>query len=775
MARGYGLTLSSKATPRENQAKTSEQESGASAEDDLPAQQEVAVASPPTLPSPDNLPSRSTSFVGRDIELGNIIQKLSQPNCKLLSLVGMGGVGKSRLSLQAAYKLREAEHFSDGIFYVNLDALTTPRLIPNTIADTLEFSLTGKDAELDQLGLYIGTKNMLLILDNFEHLIEGATLLCDLLQVCPNLKLLVTTREQLRLSEEWIFPVAGLVISSEDTPFSEAQNCDAIQLFFQRAIQVQPTFELTPENLPHILKLCGLVTGSPLALELAAAWVQIMSPEALVGEIELNLDALQASARDLLKRHESFRAVFEHSWKLLNLEEQTVLKKLAVFRGGFTREAAFKVVGAPLGVLASLVNKSLLRVLPSERYNRHALILQYTQEMLAQDATEHEHIQEQHFVYFLALAEKARPLLDGPDQETWLGRFEQDHDNFRMALIYAFAGDTPEKSLRLAGELWKFWSVCGHYSEGRDWLDKALARSGSFPTQARALALRGVGWLATVQADYQAANDYSTEGLAIYRRLNQPRNVATLLNSLAGIAYYLRDYSLAANYLEEVLAIYQTLEDKGGVASTLGNLGALAFEQGNPQKAHSLYEKTLQISQEIGDKRQTAFILVHLGEMAVKMKNHDLAHDVLEQGLRASKELNYRRSIAHAYEHLGNLAREEVDHSKARANYIQSLSLYRALGDQIGVVRTLEGIAYLSIQQRNWQRSACLFEVAGTLRKSTGTLRGLYEKREFEETCKELTTQLSEGNLCAAKDRGRNMSLEQAIAYALEPVAQESS
>ena len=454
------------------------------------------------------------------MELGEITHQLLQPTCRLLNLTGMGGVGKSRLAIQATYELLRAGAFQNGIYHVALEALTKEELILSSIADRLNLHLTGQGNALDHIARHIDDKYLLLILDNFEHLINGALALPKLLQDCPNLKILATSRERLTLEQEWVFPVEGLALPSKDLPLKEAQCFDAIQLFVQRARQVQLTFELTPDELPHVLKLCRLVAGSPLALELAAVWVTVMSPGALALELERNLDVLSASARDRTERHKSLRAVFEHSWRLLSTQEQEVLKNLSVFRGGFTREAALKVTGASLTILVSLVNKSLLRVLPSGRYDRHPLLYQYTQEKLAADASELKKMHNQHFDYFLTLAEKAKPLLDGPEQSEWLERLEQDHDNFRTALSYALNCEDAEKALSLSGNLWWFWHIRGYYTEGREWLEKGLAQP-SLATQVRAQALQGAGGIATRQGDYQVA-----KGLFDQKRCYLPKTAS---------------------------------------------------------------------------------------------------------------------------------------------------------------------------------------------------------------------------------------------------------
>ena len=742
LARGYGVTLRSTLEPKFRQEAESTEH---------------------------NLPDKGTSFVGRDVELGNSVRQLLQPACRLLNLVGIGGVGKSRLAIQAAFELLRAGQFQDGIYYVALDALTTEELIPTSIADSLELNLTSKDAELEQLSRYLADKHLLLILDNFEHLIEGATLLAKLLEKCPNLKIIVTSRERLNLLEEWVFPVKGLALPGEDTPFEEAQYSDAVQLFVQRAHQAQLTFELASDDLPYILELCHLVAGSPLALELAAVWLRMMSPEALFREIEHNLDVLNASARNRTERHKNLRAVFEHSWHLLSLQEQAGLKRLSVFRGGFTREAALEVTGSSLATLASLVNKSLLRSLPSGRYDRHPLVYQYTQEKLAANATEHVQLQEQHFSYFLALAERATPFLKGPEQKTWLERLERDHDNFRTALRYALSLDDTERALRLSGELWSFWDVRGYYSEGREWLAKALSRSCS-STHARGRPLTGAGLLAMQQGDYQVANDYLSESLAINRNLKQPQEIANVLNQLAGNFFYLGDYTTAASHYEEMLSIYQKTKDRRGMAFALQNLGALAGAQGNPEKASSLYSEGLQLFQAVGDKKNIAGTLIHLGIAALELEKYDSARDWLDQGLATSQELGHKYNIAYALHSLGVLNQREGNYTQAQVFNRQSLLLWQELGQTFFVAATLENLALLCTQQQEGWRAACLIGAVQSLRETARISRQPSDQPEFERAYNALTEQLTQDALATAQEEGKRMTLEQTISYALNGV-----
>ena len=724
--------------------------------------------------SVNNLPTQSTSFVGRNKELSQLVHQLSQPACRLLSLVGIGGVGKSRLAVQGAYELLKADPFGDGIYFVQLDALTQVELMPSTVAESLGAHLGSQDAEIDQLIHYIGTKELLLILDNFEHLIDGAALISELLQHCPHLKVMVTSREPLNLAEEWHFPLKGLALPDENLQ-ADARYADAVQLFIQRATQVQLSFELTPDDVRHVLKLCHFVAGSPLALELAAVWTKVLSPEALIRELERSLDILSGAARNRSERHVSLRVVFERSWALLSSQEQTTLKNLSVFRGGFTRAAAVEVAGASLATLASLVDKSLLKPLASGRYERHPLLYQYTREKLEADRANLKDMQERHFSYFLAIAERAEPLLNGPEQKTCLEKLEQDHENFRAALARVLEIKAADKALNLSGALWWFWYIRGYYTEGRNWLDSALALSPLALPQAQARALKGVGSIAVQQGDYDLGRKALSASLSIFRKLKQPHDVAASLNNLASISYHLGDYLVAANHFEEAATIFEALGDKRRTAGVLCNLGRAILELGDLEKVRIISEKSLRITQDVADEGLTARTLIDIGRFETVLGNYPLARSLFERGLNGSRELGYKISIIDALLWFGDLERREGKLNQAQTYLQEALSLQQELGLRRGLAETVEGLAYIAADQEKWQRSTYLLGAVEVERQAIRTPRMPSDQPEFEQVCNKLFTCLGEDTFNLFYSRGRVVGFEKVMAHALnvsEPMLQ---
>ncbi len=407
---------------------------------DLEEQEPAEQATTEETSAQHNLPTRSTSFVGRDPELLEIAKLLSNSECRLLTVHGPGGVGKSRLALQVAREQLQEGAFKDGVFFVALDALTNPELIPGSIAEALGIDLQGKEDPLTRVMEYLAGKSLLLILDNFEQLVESATTPANLLAGSPNLKILITSRERLNVEEEWVLTLEGLPLPGEPVRVEDSHHYEAVQLFLERAKRARLDFFLTQETLPHVVEICRLVGGSPLGIELAAVWIKVMSALEIREEIARNLAFLETTTRNIPKRHRSIEAAFEYSWQLLSTREQEVFRKLSVFTGGFRKEAASSVVGATLSVLVSLVDKSLLSASPTGRYERHPLLYQFAREKLAEHPGEHTEFQERHARYYLELIQERYQDLGTPRHKETLAVFEEELSNIRTAWRWLVEG-----------------------------------------------------------------------------------------------------------------------------------------------------------------------------------------------------------------------------------------------------------------------------------------------------------------------------------------------
>ncbi|HEX8683230.1 MAG TPA: BTAD domain-containing putative transcriptional regulator, partial [Ardenticatenaceae bacterium] len=431
-------------------------------------------AKPPSQPL--KLPVQSTLFVGRKEELAELAALLASPECRLLTLVGPGGTGKTRLALQVA--AQQAETLANGASLVSLASLASADLLVPSIASAVGLTSFGAADPKTQLLNHLRDRQMLLLLDNFEHLMDGADLLTEILQEAPGVKLLVTSRERLNLLGEWLFEVQGLPVPQNGHDATEEES-SALMLFVQSARRVRSGFALTAAERPHVVRICQLVEGMPLGIELAAAWARVLPAAEIAQEIERNIDFLAASTRDTPSRHRSMRAIFDHSWSLLSDEESLALARLSLFRGGFRREAAQTVADAPLPMLAALGDKSLLRRVSSGRYDMHELVRQYALEKLNASG-DLDAIRDRYLAYYSNFVAEAAPQLQGAQQVGWLEQLEQELDNLRAAFEWSFATNPPappervEGGLRAAASIYRFWQGRGHLVEGRMWLERGV-------------------------------------------------------------------------------------------------------------------------------------------------------------------------------------------------------------------------------------------------------------------------------------------------------------
>ncbi len=445
-----------------------------------------------------NLPLAPTAFVGRETELAALADRLADPACRLLTLVGPGGIGKTRLAVQAAAKQLDA--FANGVVFVPLAPLGSADLLVPAIADALDFTLTGRDSPQTQLLDYLSSKEMLLILDNCEHLLAGAGLFADILRRAPDVTMLATSRERLNVPGEWLFDVQGLPVPDH---WDTAADQTAVALFVQSVRRQLNNFAPTEAESAAVVRICRLVGGMPLAIELAAGWVRVLSCAEIAREIEHSLGILAGKQPGLPLRHQSLQAVYEHSWNLLTVEERGAFMRLSVFRGGFQREAVEQVAGADLRLLAALIDKSLVGAGPTGRYQLHELARQFAWEKLDQAGAVID-TANRHLVYFVAMGEQAAPELIGPRQATWLDRLELEHDNLRAALAWSQTANRVDLGMRLTVGLWRFWFLRGHMVEAGQWLRRILEQRDAAPAL-RAAVLAGASFIAEFRGAYAQA------------------------------------------------------------------------------------------------------------------------------------------------------------------------------------------------------------------------------------------------------------------------------
>jgi predicted ATPase len=626
---------------------------------------------------PNNLPPPKTSFIGRDQELIEIAQQLVKKDCRLLTLHGMGGIGKSRLAIQAAYDQLKSQQFKDGVYFVALDALSSAELIPSSIAEALGLELQGQEDTLTQVKRFIGKKHLLLVLDNYEHLMAGAILTSELLQVCPNLKLLVTSRERLNVEEEWVLTLDGLSVPTS-TEFSEAERFDALHLFVQRAKRAMLEFSLTQETLPHALKICQLVEGSPLGIELAAVWVKTLPVSEIAKEIESNLSVLEAPTKNIPRRHQSIRAVFEHSWKLLTDKEQEVLKKLSIFVGGFRKEAAAEVAGATLPILVSLVDKSLINVLYTGRFNLHSMLRYYTTHKLV--SNNQLDLVQKEFVncIFSFIGERSREVSERTSINA-LKSIDEEMENLRLAWSLGIQHQLFDLFNKVS-ELLTYFHIRARYDEGnrlfknlanslmelsseqqkallgqtllnQSWLnyqlgdlDEAilLAQRGldfvrSSPEPNFTELAKGFNIFAMIllaSGKIQEAKNYATDAVTMAKKHFITSKVTIYLSNLALIEEELGNYEYARQCYLNVLELEHKSLNIYGVIPTLNNLGHLNLVLGKPKDALTHFLESLDLAREAQFYEQIPVILSNIASTQLQLKNYLEAKEMFFQALQ---------------------------------------------------------------------------------------------------------------------------------------------
>lgn len=752
----------------------------------------VEAADPPApleAPQPNhNLPYPLTSLIGRAEEIQAVVERL--PLNRLFTLTGAPGAGKTRLGLEAAARLAaQAGLFPGGVWWVDLSAVSAAAVI-GAVAAVLGVREKPGEALLETLIQGVGHRRLLLVLDNAEHIIEGVgAFAAAVLSACPHAQILVTSREALGVVGEttWAvpplsFPPLGPGPAHEPEAIT---RYEAVRLFVERAAAVLPTFQLTQRSAAAAAQICARLEGLPLAIELAAARVTLMTPEQIAARMDEALRFLtprRGSSAASGARYRTLEAAVAWSYQLLGDSEKMLLRRLAVFSGGFTLEAAEQVAGRAepgpnpgeadlppgevLDLLSRLIDKSLVKVMEGEqageaRYRLLEMIRQYAQARLG-EAGEDAAVQQRHACYYVSLVEAADPHLRGPEQGLRLNRLEREHDNLRQALRWAQSAQDEETALRLVASLWQFWDIRGYFKEGRQWLRAALAL-GSGQTPLRAKALKGAGALAWSQSDYAEARARMAESLAIYRELGEKRDLAVGLFNLALVTYSPGDYAAAVPLLEECLAIFKELNHQQGIANALNSLGVIAAAQGDYKAARPRYEESLAIRKELGDQRGLAIGFGNLGMTALKQGDVRDAEHYMNESLRLYQAIGDKRGEATVFNELGHLERLKGSPAAACARYQQAVAAWLELDSQEGLAAALEGTAAVCGQRGKTEAAVKLLAAASVLRIASGALRLPADQPEHERLVEELRGQLGERVFASAWSQGQVMLLEQAL------------
>jgi len=640
----------------------------------------TAGAAPPR-PAPE-LPAAPTPLVGRRLELAAASALFRGPDVRLLTLTGPGGIGKTRLALALAAELSDG--FPGGVWFVDLAPVFEPELVAATVAHTLGVDESSRPVA-ETIAEQLGDRSALLVLDNFEHVLDAAGLVSELLRRAPRLRALVTSRSVLSLAGEHEYPVPPLPLPElvgTPEPASLGEN-EAVELFVTRARAARPDFRLTHGNADAVARICIELDGLPLALELAAARVKLLAPDAILARLAGRLDLLTTSGRDVPARQQTLRAAIDWSYRLLEPDEQLLFSRLAVFAGGFTVAAAEAVCDADLDSLTSLVDKSLVGddgAGAEPRFRLLETIREYARERLEASGDADE-LRRRHADHFLGLAEQGeQAFAGGQDQEAWLERLEREHDNVRAALEWLGRTGEVDRELRLGTALLLFWKVRGHLTEGRRRLEDALARAvGADPARV-AEALEAAGGLAYRQGDYDRSRALSEQSLALYRDLGEAPSIARMLHELGSIELAEGHYEQALPMYEESVELVRQSGDRRRYSIGLSNLGALMHELGDFTRALSLQEDALGIQREVGDRDAVAMTLHNLARTELRMGRPDRCRELLAESLHVSRELGYRELIAYCLEGFGEFAIAAGDDERAARLLGAADALFQRLG-----------------------------------------------------------------------------------------------
>jgi predicted ATPase len=684
----------------------------------------------------NNLSEDLSPLFGREKEIAAVKKLLGQEDVRLVTLTGVGGTGKTRLAQQVAHEL--LAKFTEGAFFIDLGPITDPELVASTIAQPLGVKDAGVISLKDSLKSFLRERQMLLILDNFEQVASAAPVVMELLSTAPHLKVLVTSRSLLHLSMEREFSVEPLKLpTSKNLPRAgELIQYAAVALFVERARSVKPSFTLTNENAHTISEICQRLDGLPLAIELAAARVKLLSPESILRRLENRLKLLTGGARDLPARQQTVRGTISWSYYLLNKEEQSLLNRLAVFTGGFTLEAAEAMCGVESDVemevldgVGSLVDKSLLvqKDQPdgNSRFRMLEIVKEYSLERL-EESGEAEAVRERHARFFLVLAEAAEPELLGARQAEWLIRLEEEHDNLRSALRWSIE-HAPETALRLAGAIWRLWDRHGHLTEGSRWLGAVLEKTSQTATPARVKALLGAGQM----------------------------------------AWQLGDLEAARAFVEESLRVGRETGDKLLIARACNGLGAVAMMQSDLAAARSLFEECLVVSREAGDKRMTAVALSNLGNVADEQGDYAAARPLCEEALALARQAGNKYMLTTNLHNLGSIAFHERDFMNSQRYHVECLTLAQELGDKRMITLSLNGFAALAAKSGAWEKSARLSGAAEVVRESIGYEPTPGSRNFRDQLLKEARAALGEQAFSQAIAEGRTLRVEEAVALAV--------
>jgi len=725
-----------------------------------------------------NFPIPLTTFIGRQREQEEVNQLISKN--RLVTLTGTGGVGKTRLAIQVVVGVRS--HFPDGVWFLDLAPLINPILVPNTLATVIGLRESAELSFKDLLINYFHARSALVVFDNCEHLVEScAQLVHSLLSACEQLSILATSREALRVAGEIPYHVPSLEIPRLDaeSPMETLKNIESVQLFAERATAASPSFLINPHNVFTVADICQHLDGIPLAIELAAARVNVLTVEQILMRLNERFNLLTGGFRSAFPRHQTLQAAIEWSYNLLSEKERTVFRRLAVFSGGWTLEAAEVIcIGngiepvEVLDLLSGLVNKSLVLVETVQghsRYRRLQMIREYALAMLNK-SDEMSIICFRHLNFFAEMVFEAERNLKGPEDAFWYERLDSELDNLRIALTWFEHLQYIEIRLRFVAGLWRYWKNRGKSIEGRAYIQHILSDVPPGPsrqTAAYARALTAAGALAYYQADFSYSEQSRKEALSIFRILEDKVGIGDCLIGLGNAAISQGHYDKARAFYEQGLGIRQELGDKLGIARLIGNLGLLAYFQMNYDQAHSLHMESLTLFRELQDYQGVAHELNNLGDVARHQGKLSMALAFYEECISNSKSMKDQWGMAYGIMGIADVAFEQGDFSTAKSHYKDCLRMFQKEADYIGLPYVLESVAGLLPTKKQLEYAARIYGSADALRQRTHSPLPLPDQSAYQKHLSLLKEQLGSSEFDVAWAEGSMMTSDEAVALAL--------
>ncbi|MGD2174363.1 MAG: tetratricopeptide repeat protein [Candidatus Brocadiaceae bacterium] len=734
----------------------------------------LALTSPSTLSLKRRIPSSLTAFFGREGEMSRLEALLTQEHRRLVTLTGPGGSGKTRLAREACARMSEA--FDGAVWFVPLQDVSDPDLIGDAILEALQLSRLPHLEPLEQAVAALSQRASLVVLDNYEQLVEGGTaVVAELLERCPALQCLVTSRERLNLTGERELSVLPLPVPEEEQHVEELKGLASVRLFVDRAQAAHGEFALARHNAEAVAELCRRLEGIPLALELAASRAAVLTPSQMLEGMEDRFAFLVSRKRDVPERHRTLAAAMDWSYALLQPELQRFFARLAVFRGGWTAEAAEKVSGEAdaLDRLLQLRECSLVLAEPTTeaaegmRFRMLETIREYAQQQLSTD--ELSGLRRRHADYYLALAEEAGPKVHGDQHVASRRRLTLELDNLRAAIeYYGPPGGDPDAALRLAAALGRFWQAASYWSEGRAHLREVLASSPPDANRAlRARVLSDAGGLASSQGDYRRAEELFGQALETFRQLGDSEGIAGAVGNLANVAWRQGKRTRARELFEESVQMYRELGDEHATADLLGKLGGVEREEGNLERARSLLDESLAICRAAGKKEDLIMPLNRLGLLAHEEGDDERAHALLMESLAIARAVRKKDCIAIAINNLGLLYNLQGKPDSARPMLEESLKLSRQLGHKTVFSESVEGLAEVWAAEGDPERAARLFAAAEGLRDSIGYPLAPPEQETHDRIVQELHSTLGDAAFNAVWSVGSGFTLQEMAACAL--------